>query len=292
LIEPFLSDDAFLKDVRIAHESPRVLNVWWIGQSGFLLAYNGCHVLLDPYLSDSLTQKYSNTDKPHVRISRRVIAPERLDFIDVVSSSHNHTDHLDAETLKALDWSNANMSIVCSGANVAFAATRLGYPESRFKPVNVPMDAGMVNRDTRWASCAGFTAIPAAHETLETDEMGRHRYVGFVISLGGFAIYHSGDTVLYDGMVERLRSFNVDVALLPINGRAHARRVAGNLWGREAAWLAKEIGAKVVIPCHYDMFEFNTATPDEFVAECERLGQQYRVLKLGERWSSSELEST
>jgi hypothetical protein len=33
------------------------------------------------------------------------------------------------------------------------------------------------------------------------------------------------------------------------------------------------------------MFEFNTATPDEFVAECERLGQPYRVLQQGERWS-------
>ena len=50
------------------------------------------------------------------------------------------------------------------------------------------------------------------------------------------------------------------------------------------------IGAKLVIPCHYDMFEFNTATPDEFVAECQRLGQPYRVLKLGERWSSTELD--
>ena len=33
------------------------------------------------------------------------------------------------------------------------------------------------------------------------------------------------------------------------------------------------------------MFEFNTATPDEFVAECERLGQPYRVLRQGERLS-------
>ena len=62
--------------------------------------------------------------------------------------------------------------------------------------------------------------------------------------------------------------------------------------GREAAWLAKEIGARVVIPCHYDMFEFNTADPyAEFVPECERLGQGYRVLRLGERWSSDEIRA-
>jgi L-ascorbate metabolism protein UlaG (beta-lactamase superfamily) len=90
-------------------------------------------------------------------------------------------------------------------------------------------------------------------------------------------------------MAERLKPFRVDLALLPINGRAPERRVAGNLDGREAAGLAKEIGARMVIPCHYEMFEFNTASPDEFAAESRRLHQPYRVLRCGERWSSCEL---
>jgi len=54
----------------------------------------------------------------------------------------------------------------------------------------------------------------------------------------------------------------------------------------DAAHLAKDIGAKVVIPCHYDMFEFNTADPyEQFAPECEKIGQAYRVLKLGERFT-------
>jgi L-ascorbate metabolism protein UlaG (beta-lactamase superfamily) len=77
----------------------------------------------------------------------------------------------------------------------------------------------------------------------------------------------------------------IDVALLPINGNRPERRVAGNLDGREAATLAKDIGAGVVIPCHYEMFEFNTATPDEFVATAKALQQPHRVLRCGERWS-------
>ena len=48
---------------------------------------------------------------------------------------------------------------------------------------------------------------------------------------------------------------------------------------------AHEIGARSAIPCHYDMFAFNTADPAEFVAECERVGQPYRVLALGERFT-------
>jgi hypothetical protein len=69
-------------------------------------------------------------------------------------------------------------------------------------------------------------------------------------------------------------------------GRAPERRVPGNLFGREAAQLAKDIEAKLVVPCHFAMFEFNSASTDEFVNECRKLEQQFRVLRCGERWHS------
>jgi L-ascorbate metabolism protein UlaG (beta-lactamase superfamily) len=62
-------------------------------------------------------------------------------------------------------------------------------------------------------------------------------------------------------------------------------RVTGNFWGREAAQFARDIGAKIVIPMHYEMFTFNTETPEEFVTTCERFGQPYKILKCGECWS-------
>ena len=45
--------------------------IWWLGQSGFLLQWKGKRILIDPYLSDSLTKKYLLTDKPHTRMSER-----------------------------------------------------------------------------------------------------------------------------------------------------------------------------------------------------------------------------
>ena len=73
------------------------------------------------------------------------------------------------------------------------------------------------------------------------------------------------------GWLRLLKSFNTDVALLPINGNKPERRVAGNLDCKEAAELGKAINAKCVIPCHYDMFEFNTADVNEFVTEAEKI---------------------
>src|SRR5437867_2667254 len=91
MIKPALQSDTFLADVLAAREDFEHFHLWWLGQSGFLLQWQGGHLLFDPYLSDSLTKKYANTDKPHVRMTERVVAPERLNFIDAVTSSHNHT---------------------------------------------------------------------------------------------------------------------------------------------------------------------------------------------------------
>jgi L-ascorbate metabolism protein UlaG (beta-lactamase superfamily) len=281
MIVPKQKDDGLLADIRAAGRDADGFHLWWLGQSGFLVAWRGRHLLIDPYLSDSLTKKYGATDKPHVRMTELVIDPRRLDFIDVATSSHNHTDHLDGETLTALLDVNPNMTLIVPAANREFAADRLQVPPERLTTID--------DGETVEAAGFAFHAVPAAHETVARDEAGRCKYLGYVIRFGPWTIYHSGDTILYDGMVERLRRWKIDIAILPINGRGPERRVAGNLWGREAARLARDIDARVVIPCHFDMFEFNTAAPDEFVAEAQRLGQPYRVLQCGERWSSSEL---
>ena len=277
MIVPFRQDESFLADVAQARSEADRLHIWWLGQSGFLVQWRGQHLLFDPYLSDSLTVKYAATDKPHVRMTERVIAPERLDFVDVVTSSHNHTDHLDSETLRPLMNVNPTLAIVVPAANADFAADRLGVPVDRLTTIAV---------DTPVASTGmRLTAIPAAHEALERDDHGHHHFLGYVAEIGPWTIYHSGDTLRYPGMAERLRQWHIDVALLPINGSRPERQVAGNLDGAEAAHLAHDIGAKFVLPCHFEMFVFNTESPDRFMRVCKALGQPYRVLRAGERWS-------
>jgi len=258
VIEPLLADAALLADVEAARGEPGV-HLWWLGQSGYLVQHEGRHLLLDPYLSDSLTRKYAGTDTPHVRMTRRVIAPDALPPVDVVTSTHNHTDHLDAETLGPVLDNGA--ALVCPAANAAFAQERLGRPPA--------VALGFGER----VAIAGFEleAVPAAHP-----EPGPG-YAGYLVRVVGRTLYHSGDTMVFDGQAERARG--ADVALLPING------ALGNMDAVAAAGLAHAIGAGVAIPCHYEMFEFNTADPADFVRECERLGQPCRVLRAGERFS-------
>jgi len=276
MIRPLQSHDVLLADIHSSNQHDGGFRLWWLGQSGFLLQWQGVHVLLDPYLSDSLTRKYSQTDKPHVRMTELVVDPARLSFVDVVTSTHNHTDHLDAETLCPILAANPKLKLLIAEANRAFVADRL--------KIDASLAIGLDDATSVEIAGIRFFGVASAHETLERDHRGRVRFLGYVLQFGNWTVYHSGDTIRYPGMSEKLRPFGVDLALLPINGRAPERRVPGNLFGAEAAQLARDIEAKLVIPCHFDMFEFNTASPAEFVHECEKLGQPYKVLHCGERW--------
>jgi L-ascorbate metabolism protein UlaG (beta-lactamase superfamily) len=257
LIEPALADDAFLLDVERAPAG--ALHLWWVGQSGFLVKLDDRYLLFDPYLSDSLTAKYEGTETPHVRMTRRVVDPTRLGFVHVVTSTHGHTDHLDADTLRPL----RPRGLVCPTGLRERAAERAGVD-----PYGVAVDESIEVAGFR------FTAVHAEHESAGGA-------VGFVVECGPWTLYHSGDTAAYAGLGERLRAFAPNLAILPINGNL------GNMDGRDAARIAKEARAGIAVPCHYEMFEFNTASPDEFVAECATLGQPCRVVRAGERLTLS-----
>ena len=274
--QPYLQDEAFLADVRSAPAD--LFNLWWLGQSGILLQWRQQHLLMDPYLSDSLTKKYANTEKPHIRLVERVIRPERLGFVLAVTSSHNHTDHLDAETILPILAANPDLEMIVPEANIAFAAGRLQLAPERLTKIDADGPALRVGPFS-------ITAIPAAHEQLETDQSGHHKYLSYIVEAGGRRIFHSGDACLYPGLEASLRAWKIDVAILPINGRDARRGIPGNFSGEEAAWLGKEIGAGLVIPCHYEMFEFNSVSPQGFIAAAQKADLPYRILEVGQRYS-------
>ncbi len=271
----FAKDDALLASIEAAPSDPGMFTAWWLGQSGFLIQWNGEHLLFDPYLSDSLTRKYAATDKEHVRMTEQVIAPEKLGMVDVATSSHVHTDHLDAETLHGLLSANPNLKLVLPEANFEFATERLGDKRPEF----VALDDGAVTD----AGAFKFRGIPASHNTVERDDHGRCRFLCFIVEFGPFRVFHSGDTLWHFGLhaaVEPHAPF--DLMFLPINGYLPERRVAGNMNASQAAAFGKLCRARMVVPHHFWMFEFNTVEPDEFVACCQKLDQPFTVLENGQ----------
>jgi L-ascorbate metabolism protein UlaG (beta-lactamase superfamily) len=275
MIKAFQKEDELIAHIKATEEEVEGLRIWWLGQSGFLIQWHGFHLLLDPYLSDSLSIKYAATEKPHVRMSELAVSPEKLNFLDLITSSHNHTDHLDAETLKPILQVNPGIRFVIPEANRDFVAERLGCDR------NFPI--GLTDRQSYSLNQAvAINAIPSAHNELEVNENGHHKFLGYVIQIGPYTIYHSGDTLWYKDLEKKVAQFQPDVLLLPINGNKPERKVAGNMSAIDAAAFAKAVGSGIVIPHHYNMFEFNTEDPENFVNAAEEEEISYQILQIGE----------
>jgi L-ascorbate metabolism protein UlaG (beta-lactamase superfamily) len=178
---------------------------------------------------------------------------------DLALITHAHGDHCDPATLK--DLAAVRPSCVFCGP----------YPVRRQLADWQLGDRIRTVRVGAWASFGGAAvmAVPAAHETFEPDGSGEPAHFGFVVRTGGVTVYHAGDTLAWPGLVELLRPHDIDVALLPVNGRDEARTragIVGNMRPDEAMELATAIGARTVVPIHNDLFAVNR-TPWESVRE-------------------------
>lgn len=227
----------------------------WLGQAGFALRYERHRWLIDPYLSDFLAEKYRASEFPHVRMMPPPIAPDELRSIDWVFCTHRHSDHMDPGSLPQLARHNPGCQFVVPRAESA-AALKAGIPAERL----IGLNAG---ESLTLAPEISVSAIAAAHETLKVNERGEHHFLGFIFLTSRWALYHSGDCVPYDGLVEELSRFKVDAALLPVNGRdayRASRGVPGNLTFSEARALCLAAHIPCFVPHHFGMFEFNTPT--------------------------------
>ncbi|RCW87234.1 MBL fold metallo-hydrolase [Paracoccus lutimaris] len=230
------------------------LRLFWLGQAGFVIEGGGRRAVIDPYLSDSLAQKYRGTRFAHLRMMPAPVAPGAIRHVDLVLATHAHTDHLDPGTLPALLAANAGAALIAPRAALATALERSGIARQRLRGI----DAGEV------LDCGGITvtATRAAHEDLARDEAGHHRFLGLMLTMGGARVFHSGDTIPFAGQIDEVRALRADLALLPVNGRDATRAgngVPGNLDMAEALDLARAAAIPAMIAHHFDLFDFNTA---------------------------------
>jgi L-ascorbate metabolism protein UlaG (beta-lactamase superfamily) len=242
---------------RLTRQAPRGVVLYWLGQAGFILGAHGQRILIDPYLSDSLAEKYRGRTFSHERLMPPPVSVTDAGRIDLVLITHHHTDHMDPATLGPIAENNPHCRFVAPRASLAEAVARIAVSGERI----IAMDAGETVEP--FPGCT-VTAIRAAHETLERTPDGLHRFLGYVIDLDGVRIYHSGDTIPFDGLQPEVAALHPLLALLPVNGRRPELTeagIAGNLTFDEACALANGIGARAMIAHHYGMFAFNTADP-------------------------------
>lgn len=246
------------------------MSISHLGQSGFRLKLGASTVYVDPYLSDSVERMHG----PGMRRMRRPpMPPEGVRDADLVLISHEHPDHCDMDTLKVVALNNPHCRFVTSYEAAGLLADSAGISASRI----VVADEGAV-------SLPGGSAVhpvPAAHPSLDRDRQGRPRYLGFVIEHAGVRVYHAGDgSANADVIAAVCRHGPVDTALLPVNECNFFRErqgIVGNMSIREAFGLAVEVGARRVVPMHFDMFAPNCVYEEEIEVVYRRLAPPFRL---------------
>lgn len=246
---------------------------WWLGQAGFAFRSGALLLMVDPYLSDSLAAKYRGRPLAHERLMPPPIPPKAVRGLDWCLCSHAHSDHMDPGTLPVLVANNPSCRFVVPRTELQTALAR-GVPGARLVPVNA-------GERVELGDGQAVEAVASAHEERVTDDAGQHRYLGYVLRLGGIGFYHSGDCVPYPGLAEHLRAARVRVALLPVNGRDAARTQAGiigNFSFREAADLCREAGVPWLVAHHVGLFAFNTVPEETLRREAAGVEADLRVI--------------
>ncbi|MCF8275164.1 MAG: MBL fold metallo-hydrolase [Flavobacteriales bacterium] len=232
------------------------LNITALGQTGYLMEYANTRILIDPYLSEYVADKYGVHLK---RMSPSAISPAELMDIDIILITHAHEDHCDPLTLNALILNNPSARIFGS-YNCLDILKENDIDTTSF---HVSDDAsGVKTGDTD----ISIVALPSAHTKLEYNEHGNSKFLGYLIRFGDIVLYHAGDTIPHEIITERLSTKTIDWAFLPINEQNHFRDregIIGNMSPKEALLWAKELRVKNLIPTHWDTFEPNSTDPDE-----------------------------
>jgi len=219
---------------------PHVLSLTYIGGPTALLEYCGLRFLTDPTFDPAGT-KYTTPVYTLTKLSGPSIAPAELGHIDIVLLSHDqHLDNLDNQGRELLKTAGKVITTADGAGRLGGNAVGLNYWHSMELPA--PEDETIA-----------VTATPARHGPEGGD---RGPVNGFVLQRKGSqqGIYISGDTVLYDGIVDISRKFDIRVALLfmgaavvPEVGKSHLTMTAD-----EAVEAARLFMDALIVPLHCD----------------------------------------
>ncbi|MBI1786550.1 MAG: MBL fold metallo-hydrolase [Acidobacteria bacterium] len=264
--QPVNHGRVLLEEIELAH-CP-VPSLWWLGHAGFVLKYKAAILYVDPCLSDAAGERltaapFAGSDVTHARL---------------VLCTHAHPDHLDPQAVPEILEASRGAKLVIP-KSVAEHAHSLGISYHRM--VTTDSNLRVEYLDDR------IYSVPSAHDQLDWTPLGGYPYLGYLVRFGGATIYHAGDCVPYDSLVDRLRPYTVTVALLPVSGRAGD---CGNFEIAEAAQLAEDIGARWLVPMHYGTLARATVDIDRFIEHMlfHRPEQRFKVFECGEGWEIPE----
>jgi L-ascorbate 6-phosphate lactonase len=270
MLQPVTSGADLIREIDLTITPSPAL--WWLGHAGFVVRFANITFYVDPCFSDLPGRS---------RLCASPLTGDQVRHADLVLATHAHPGHMDAPTLAPLLQASpvAKLVLPKSAAGLAYAG---GVPHDRISPTDNGLRIEYFKENLYGRIYAvpsahrRLDAVPSAHRRLDWTPEGGYPYLGYLIRFGRWTIYHAGDCAWYEGLADRLRPFNVNVALLPVGGC--------NFSTDQAAQLAQDIGADWAVPMHYGTFSEDYG--DAFIAHMlgHRPRQRFHVFRCGEKW--------
>lgn len=225
--------------------------LWFLGQAGYIMKSDGITVMIDPYLSDSV-------GKAAPLFARAYPVPVDPASIkaDIFIVTHDHTDHLDPETITP--YAHKSTTIFVAPRHAAKKLKTMGIENI------VVIDHGD-EAEIKGVQIKGIFALATGPDAIDT--------TGYAITFPcGKNVYHTSDTAYCDLLLKTAPK--VDVFLPCINGKY------GNLNIAEAIAVTKAVDPKYVIPNHYDVMALNSENPESFRYFCSAENVAAKVVVL------------
>jgi L-ascorbate metabolism protein UlaG (beta-lactamase superfamily) len=235
-----------------AGEIGKEVKITYLGHAAFkFVSPKGVIIYIDPFLSGN----------PKTPSELKTV--EKADLILV---THGHADHV-GDTLSIAEKTSARI----------VAMPELGRYLTRKGAKNV---TGMNKGGTFTSHGIAITMVHAIHSSSVTEGdqiIYTGEPAGFVIRFeNGFTLYHAGDTGVFGDMKIIGELYKPELSILPIGSHF-------TMDPREAAYAAKLIGSKYVIPIHYGTFPALTGTVEDFQKWMKEVPQtNVLVVKPGE----------
>lgn len=245
----------FLASVRQARVGAGEIALWYIGGAGYILRTAATTLLIDPFLGPSGPPDWMREIPP-------AFAPEtigELGVLDAMLISHEHGDHADETALDAIArYSEA--PVFGSPESIAVAA-KMGVPGDRLRTVDT--DFAFQIGDLRVATTPMFDPLATG-------------CLGYVLEAAGVTLLHGGDSLYFDGFAEIGRRWQIDAVCLSVGDNPPGQTLYMD--EADAARAARDCGARVLIPQHFDLWRGLTLDPRRVRSATAWYAPQTRVV--------------
>ena len=257
------------REIEQAQLPEKSFALWMLGGPSWAYkSAGGATFLIDNYSGSSLTSEYSYcgvcrtsgaTHLTWLRSNPHVIDPWKFNQLDMVFATHHHQDHADFYTVSATLQTTSCKFV--GPKNTCKLFRKWGVPENRIIEVT-PGDSFKVKDVTvyvekNYDTMACMTGDFKPGDPYDFDANA----VSFILETGGHSVIFLGDTLYNDGYRAVGCRHKIDIVITDMGHNAPGATDKMNPW--DVMRVAQNLGAKIVIPDHYENWASSEIDPHE-----------------------------